>query len=110
MFIQALIFAALLDALWEDSPWWTALGFLAQALFSGRFIVQWIVSEKHGKVVVPVQFWYFSIIGGWLNLIYTIHIWKAPLILGAVASLFTSHRNLALHKNGKDEKAAESTT
>lgn len=109
MFIQALIFAALLDFMWNDSVWWTVLGFLAQGLFSARFLVQWLASEKHRKVVVPVHFWYFSIAGGWLNLAYTTHIWKAPLILGAVASLVTSHRNLHLHNVGKDREAAEAT-
>ena len=109
MFIQAVIFAALLNSMWEDSVWWTALGFVAQALFSGRFLVQWLASEKHRRVVVPVHFWYFSISGGWLNLLYTVHIWKAPLILGAIASLITSHRNLHLHNVGKDTEAAEST-
>ncbi len=109
MFIQALIFAAMLDFMWNDSVWWTVLGFLAQGLFSARFLVQWLASEKHRKVVVPVHFWYFSIAGGWLNLAYTTHIWKAPLILGAVASLITSHRNLHLHNVGKDREAAEAT-
>ena len=104
MFIQALLLAALLDFMWEDSVWWTVLGFAAQGLFSGRFLVQWIASEKHRRVVVPVYFWHFSIVGGWLNLAYTVHIWKAPLILGAIASLITSHRNLFLHNRGLDEE------
>ena len=103
MFIQALLLAALLDFMWTDSVWWTVLGFLAQGLFSARFLVQWIASEKHRRVVVPVHFWYFSIIGGWLNLAYTTHVAKTPLILGAVASLITSHRNLYLHNRGLDE-------
>jgi lipid-A-disaccharide synthase-like uncharacterized protein len=106
MFIQALLLAALMEFMWTDSVWWTLLGFVAQALFSARFLVQWLASEKHRRVVVPVHFWYYSIIGGWLNLAYTTHIWKAPLILGAVASLITSHRNLYLHNRGLDEDRA----
>lgn len=94
--------------MWVDSPWWTALGFAAQGLFSARFLVQWLASEKHRRVVMPVHFWYFSIAGGWLNLLYTAHLWKMPLILGAVASLVTSHRNLYLHNIGKDAVAAPS--
>jgi lipid-A-disaccharide synthase-like uncharacterized protein len=106
MLIQAFILAALLEFMWTDSVWWTVLGFVAQGLFSARFLVQWLASEKHRRVVIPVHFWYFSIIGGWLNLAYTTHIWKAPLILGAVASLITSHRNLYLHNRGLDEDKA----
>ena len=105
MLIQAFIFAALLDFMWVDSPWWTGLGFVAQGLFSARFLVQWMASEKQRRVVMPVHFWYYSIAGGWLNLAYTTHIWKAPLILGAIASLITSHRNLHLHHIGKDAEA-----
>jgi lipid-A-disaccharide synthase-like uncharacterized protein len=97
MIIQAILLAALFDTMWVDSPAWTVLGFGAQGLFSARFLVQWLASEKHRRVMMPVQFWYFSIAGGWLNLLYTIHIWKMPLVFGAIASLITSHRNLHLH-------------
>ena len=105
MLIHAITLAVLLDLMWADSLWWTALGFLAQGLFSARFLVQWLASEKHRRVVMPVQFWYFSIAGGWLNLFYTVHVWRMPLILGAIASLITSHRNLYLHNIGKDAAA-----
>lgn len=105
MFIQALFLATLLDLMWVDSIWWSVIGFAAQGLFSARFLVQWMVSEKHRRVIVPVQFWYFSIAGGWLNLLYAAHLWKYPLLLGAVASLITSHRNLHLHNVGKDAAA-----
>ena len=108
MFIQAITLIALLDFMWVDSPWWTVTGFLAQGLFSARFLVQWLASEKERRVVMPVHFWYFSIVGGWLNLLYVCHLCKAPLILGAVASLVTSHRNLHLHNVGKDADAEAS--
>ena len=98
MFIQALFAAALLELMWVDSVWWTVIGFLAQGLFSARFAVQWWVSEKHRRVMIPVHFWYFSIAGGWLNLFYAAHLWKMPLLVGAVASLITSHRNLHIHQ------------
>jgi len=98
MFIQAILCAALLEAMWADSIGWTIVGFVAQGLFSARFLVQWISSEKHKRVMMPVQFWYFSIAGGWLNLLYATHLWKMPLLFGAIASLLTSHRNLHLHR------------
>lgn len=105
MFIQAILAAALLDAMWADSIAWTILGFAAQGLFSARFLVQWLSSEKHRRVMMPVQFWYFSIAGGWLNLLYAAHLWKMPLLMGAVASLITSHRNLHLHHRSLREAA-----
>ena len=49
---------------WNLDALWLAVGFSGQLLFSGRFIVQWIVSEKHRASVVPTSFWYLSIAGG----------------------------------------------
>ncbi|MBO5903567.1 MAG: lipid-A-disaccharide synthase N-terminal domain-containing protein [Tidjanibacter sp.] len=55
----------------ELSGWWiVAIGFLAQGFFSARIIVQWILSEKSGKVESPILYWVFSIIGSWLFLVY----------------------------------------
>ncbi len=98
MIIQAIFLTTLFELMWVESPAWTALGFAAQGLFSARFLVQWLASERHQRVMMPVQFWYFSIAGGWLNLLYSVHVWKMPLVFGAVASLITSLRNLHLHR------------
>jgi lipid-A-disaccharide synthase-like uncharacterized protein len=98
--IPALFLATILDQLRADHWGWTVLGFTAQGLFSMRFIVQWIASERQRRFVMPIQFWHFSILGGVLNLVYSLHLWKAPLILGAVASLVTSSRSLLLHRRG----------
>ncbi len=55
----------------ELSGWWIVIiGFLAQGFFSARIIVQWIISEKSGKVESPILYWVFSIIGSWLFLVY----------------------------------------
>ena len=43
---------------------WIVLGFVAQALFMMRFVVQWLASEKAKKSVMPVAFWFFSLGGG----------------------------------------------
>ena len=98
--IPAIFLATILDQLRHDHWGWTALGFAAQGLFSMRFLIQWLASEKQKKFVMPIQFWHFSIIGGSLNLVYSLHLWKAPLIFGAVASLFTSTRSFMLHRRG----------
>lgn len=66
------------------------LGFLGQGFFSARFFVQWIASEKRGKSIVPLSFWYLSIGGGGLLLIYAILRKDPVFILGqGGASSFT---------------------
>jgi lipid-A-disaccharide synthase-like uncharacterized protein len=72
------------------------LGFLGQIFFFGRFFVQWIASEKEGKSIIPLSFWYFSIGGGGLLLIYSI-LRKDPVyILGQGGGLVIYLRNLYL--------------
>jgi lipid-A-disaccharide synthase-like uncharacterized protein len=72
------------------------VGFLGQAFFSARFLVQWIASEKKGTSVVPVYFWYFSIGGGLMLLLYALYRHDAVFILGQAAGLFVYARNLYL--------------
>lgn len=75
---------------------WLALGLLGQFLFSGRFLVQWIASERRKASVVPRSFWYLSLAGGATLLAYAI--WKRDpvFILGQGAGLFIYSRNLWL--------------
>ena len=91
------------------SPWyWTAIGFLGQAMFSGRFLVQWIVSEKLRRSVVPKLFWYFSVAGGVTLLIYAIHRRDPVIIVGQAFGLVVYVRNLWLiHKSGGATASAE---
>jgi lipid-A-disaccharide synthase-like uncharacterized protein len=80
---------------------WLGLGFFAQLLFSMRFLVQWIASEKQKKSVVPIYFWYLSIGGSSLLLIYAIHRKDPVFILGQSMGLFIYFRNLMLiHSKG----------
>ena len=74
--------------------WWIALGFLAQALFTARFAVQWIASERAGKSVVPLAFWLFSIGGGLLLLIYALYRRDPVFIAGQAFGVFIYLRNL----------------
>jgi lipid-A-disaccharide synthase-like uncharacterized protein len=80
---------------------WLALGFLAQLLFSLRFFVQWIASEKRRTSYVPEIFWYLSFTGGALLLIYAIHRRDPVFILGQASGLFVYLRNIALIRRGK---------
>lgn len=73
---------------------WLAVGFLGQALFSARFLIQWIASERRGKSVVPRAFWYFSIGGGLTLLLYALWRRDPVFILGQGAGLFVYARNL----------------
>lgn len=73
-----------------------ALGFLAQGLFSARFFVQWIASERAGRSVVPLSFWLFSIAGGGLLLLYAIFRKDPVFIVGQGAGLIIYLRNLFL--------------
>jgi lipid-A-disaccharide synthase-like uncharacterized protein len=73
---------------------WLILGLFGQAFFSARFLVQWIASERRKQSVVPVHFWYFSVGGGLLLLVYAIHRQDPVFILGQGAGLFVYARNL----------------
>lgn len=75
---------------------WLSIGFLGQAFFSMRFLVQWIASEKKRESVIPVSFWFFSIGGGLSLLLYAIHRLDPVFILGQGAGLFVYLRNLHL--------------
>jgi lipid-A-disaccharide synthase-like uncharacterized protein len=80
----------------EQSLIWIIVGFAGQALFSARFLVQWLTSERQKKSVVPLAFWYFSIGGGATLLAYAIHRQDPVFIVGQGAGLFIYLRNLQL--------------
>ena len=75
---------------------WLSIGLLGQALFSARFLVQWIASERRRRSVVPLAFWYFSVGGGLTLLAYAIYRRDPVFILGQGAGLFVYARNLWL--------------
>ena len=73
---------------------WVMVGFLGQALFSARFIIQWFVSEKAKESIVPIAFWYFSILGGMTLLTYAIWRRDPVIICGQAGGLLIYARNL----------------
>ena len=75
---------------------WLAVGFGGQVLFSCRFLVQWVASERRKKSVVPRLFWWFSVGGVLFLLSYAIHRGDIVFILGQAAGLFVYARNLIL--------------
>ena len=75
---------------------WVLFGFLAQFVFFARFIVQWYVSERAGRVTVPKTFWYLSIAGALMILIYSIHRQDIVFIAGQLFALFIYIRNIMI--------------
>ena len=71
----------------DHDPFWLTVGFLGQALFSMRFIVQWIKSERMKRSVVPLAFWYFSLAGGVTLLAYAIYRTDPVFIVGQASGL-----------------------
>lgn len=80
----------------DPAKLWLAVGFLGQACFSARFIVQWIASERRRESVVPVSFWYFSLAGAMILLTYALYRMDPVFILGQTAGLAVYSRNLYL--------------
>jgi lipid-A-disaccharide synthase-like uncharacterized protein len=85
---------------------WLSVGFLGQALFSARFLVQWIASERRKESVVPVAFWFLSLGGGLALLLYALHRLDPVFIVGQAAGLFVYLRNLLLIRRKGRELAA----
>ncbi|MFC7064525.1 lipid-A-disaccharide synthase N-terminal domain-containing protein [Brucella rhizosphaerae] len=85
---------------------WIILGFIAQACFTMRFVVQWLASEKAKKSVMPVAFWFFSLFGGALLLIYAIQRKDPVFIAGQALGLIVYVRNLWLIANEKKQVTA----
>jgi lipid-A-disaccharide synthase-like uncharacterized protein len=75
---------------------WLSVGFAGQALFSLRFLVQWLASERARRSVVPVAFWFLSIAGGTTLLIYAVHRLDPVFIAGQAGGLLIYGRNLFL--------------
>jgi lipid-A-disaccharide synthase-like uncharacterized protein len=86
---------------------WLALGFVAQGAFFMRFVVQWIASERKKRSVVPVAFWYFSLVGGALLLAYSIYRKDPVFILGQGLGLVIYTRNLVLISRRPGRKREE---
>jgi lipid-A-disaccharide synthase-like uncharacterized protein len=81
--------------------YWVLFGFLAQFVFFLRFFVQWIYSEKAKKSVVPLSFWWLSIIGSVMILIYAVKRQDPVFIAGQFLALFIYARNIMLHKSSE---------
>lgn len=82
-----------------------ALGFVAQGTFAARFIVQWIASERTGRSVIPMAFWYLSFSGGLLLTVYAVYRRDPVFIVGQASGLVVYTRNIVLRIREKREDA-----
>ncbi|MBZ9938193.1 lipid-A-disaccharide synthase N-terminal domain-containing protein [Mesorhizobium sp. BR1-1-16] len=89
----------------QQLDWWVLLGFAAQILFTMRFVVQWVASERARRSVVPAAFWTFSILGGALLLVYAIYRKDPVFIAGQAGGLFIYFRNVWFIRREKREAA-----
>ncbi|HKT27194.1 lipid-A-disaccharide synthase N-terminal domain-containing protein [Dyella sp.] len=88
---------------------WLVLGLIGQTIFSGRFLLQWIYSEYKRRSVIPVAFWYASIIGALLLLCYACYKKDPVFIVAQASGLLIYVRNLQMRRRDKKEPAAEPT-
>lgn len=86
----------------ENWDIWVAIGFLGQASFSARFIVQWITSERRRESVIPIYFWYFSLLGGLILTAYALHRQDPVFLVGQSFGLIVYVRNLMLIHRKRD--------
>jgi lipid-A-disaccharide synthase-like uncharacterized protein len=75
---------------------WILFGLVAQIVFAMRFVVQWIASERAGRSVMPVAFWFISLVGGLLTLVYGLVRREPIIIIGQFLAIFIYVRNLML--------------
>ncbi len=86
-----------------NEKFWLIIGFSGQLFFSMRFVVQWIVSEIKKTSVIPIYFWYFSIIGSSFLLSYAIYRKDIVFIIGQSFGIVIYFRNLILIERKKYE-------
>jgi len=86
----------LYDVFVAKFDFWLAFGLIAQLFFTARFLVQWISSERAGKSVVPMAFWFFSLGGGLMTLVYGIVKREPVIIVGQALATIIYVRNIML--------------
>jgi lipid-A-disaccharide synthase-like uncharacterized protein len=85
---------------------WLGIGFLGQTFFFSRFLVQWLASERAGRSIFPMAFWYLSLSGGFLLLIYAVYRKDPVFILGQSTGAFIYLRNIYLLRRQDQTRTA----
>jgi lipid-A-disaccharide synthase-like uncharacterized protein len=87
-----------------NADWlWLGVGLGGQTFFFSRFLVQWLASEKAGRSIFPMSFWYLSLSGGLLLLAYAVYRKDPVFIVGQSTGTFIYLRNIWLRKRCADE-------
>lgn len=81
---------------WNDTPLWLAFGLIGQAAFFSRFLVQWLASERARRSYVPMSFWYLSLAGSLILLIYAVHRAEPVFLVGYLPNSVVYIRNIML--------------
>ena len=81
---------------WKDASFWLVIGFAGNAIFFMRFMVQWVASERAGRSYVPIAFWWLSIGGSLVLLLYAIHRRDPVFTLAFLPNCVVYVRNLML--------------
>lgn len=89
---------------------WILFGLVGQIMFTGRFVVQWIASERAKKSVVTRSFWLFSIMGSSILSVYAIYRRDPVFILGQLPGIFIYFRNLVIMRNHEKREASATAT
>ena len=82
----------------SDTWPWILFGLLGQGAFFSRFLVQWVASERAGRSYIPMSFWYLSLVGSVILLVYAIHRQEPVFLLGFLPNIFVYSRNIMLVK------------
>ncbi len=86
---------------------WLSVGFLGQAMFAGRFLVQWLASERKKESIVPIYFWYLSLSGGAALFAYATYKLDPVFMVGQASGLVVYARNLMLIRKGKKKNQVQ---
>lgn len=89
------------------APGWLLLGIVGQVVFSSRFVLQWVYSERRGRSAIPLVFWYVSIVGAALLLGYAIHLRDPVFITAQSGGMLIYLRNLQLRRREARHVGAE---
>jgi lipid-A-disaccharide synthase-like uncharacterized protein len=83
---------------WNDSLPWIVVGLAGQLAFFSRFLVQWLASERAGQSYIPMSFWYLSLVGSLILLVYAVHRKEPIFLLGYLPNSVVYIRNIMLIK------------
>lgn len=88
------------------TPFWLAFGLVGQAMFTARFLVQWIVSERARRSLIPTAFWWLSLAGGLMLLTYALARRDPVFVIGQASGLVVYARNLWMIRRSAAEARA----